>query len=816
MATSLRKRIHMLVRGVLDSYDGAWMVWCDPSGEWAPLLTQVSEDSRMGKFDLVTITERTTDELGSPLDRRVVQERLDSGGRFMLLVPAPPDSLGWLWAQSLLAEQTYSRSLREQLLEWGWRPQSLTITPEGLAAMARRQLDVDPAEWGGDGPAPDPGLLIRLLAGAIDPDAENRHELELTIEAAGLPPLEPEGLDRWRVRAIASLITTQAHEQVPRLLPEGNEFVIGHEYRAFALDLLNRWCDSRGLQSDLYKGILEADRVANLASAVGGAPLRGGPFVSRAAEHAVFAAVCSRLAEKSGRDLLDSLAAMGDDITRRDEGIWGKDCRHPQAIPWGELLRLSRAARTLHEARAAEAWPNVQAAITWYVEGGWRIDFAGEEISRTLNTPASELIKLVAPLREAYRGGAERYMMQWSKLWTEAGCPPSSLPSVGEWMREQLHDGRHTAILMLDALRYDLGARLVEKVNEREGSQRATAHAAHAPLPSVTALGMGMALPIPESELVAKLSKGRWELYERGRTKANLSEALERRKWWQSFGRVTPDALIALSAVQSGTLPEASAHCGRLVIYDDAIDKQGHSEELEEMGAHELLDRYASAIGQLRDAGWLRIVIATDHGFIHWHKGPGTEAQLPTKNPTWESRRAAAYATRTKLTGPQQLAPGGEWQVAFPSGATSFSAYGAQGYFHGGASLQEWIIPCIHIEWPVEAQPVAVLLDPLPQILSLRPRVTLQVELVGSMLFENALPREVVVVIRDAESGDVVFRSAQEHLAPDRREVPVALQYTGVAIERDAAVRIEVRDARTDEVLTTGESVMKTAGDEWS
>ena len=44
--------------------------------------------------------------------------------------------------------------------------------------------------------------------------------------------------------------------------------------------------------------------------------------------------------------------------------------------------------------------------------------------------------------------------------------------------------------------------------------------------------------------------------------------------------------------------------------------------------------------------------------------------------------------------------------MAVPRGAASFQTYGGLGYFHGGASLQEWIIPCLQIEWPVKAQPV--------------------------------------------------------------------------------------------------------------
>ncbi|HSH83351.1 MAG TPA: protein kinase, partial [Herpetosiphonaceae bacterium] len=47
---SLQKRIDTLVRSVLGSYEGAWMVWCDPRGDWTPLLRRVAGDARMGGF----------------------------------------------------------------------------------------------------------------------------------------------------------------------------------------------------------------------------------------------------------------------------------------------------------------------------------------------------------------------------------------------------------------------------------------------------------------------------------------------------------------------------------------------------------------------------------------------------------------------------------------------------------------------------------------------------------------------------------------------------------------------------------------------
>jgi hypothetical protein len=148
----------------------------------------------------MTAGETTADEAGSPLLRRQLQERLAAGEGLVLLVPAAEDDLGWTWAQALGAERIYGCTLREQLREWGWRPQSPTITDDELAVLARQLLGQDPQDRGGGGLQPDPGALARVLAGPDEPAGDDRLVLDATIEATGLPPLDADNLGHWRRR----------------------------------------------------------------------------------------------------------------------------------------------------------------------------------------------------------------------------------------------------------------------------------------------------------------------------------------------------------------------------------------------------------------------------------------------------------------------------------------------------------------------------------------------------------------------------------------------------------------------------------------
>ncbi len=235
---SLQKRLVQLVRQVLDSYEGAWMVWCDPHGEWQPLIQRVAEDGRMGGFQLLTITDMIAGELGGLRARQEIQQLLDSNTSFVLLVRSAHQQLGWLWGQALLAERQYTTRLRDQLITWGWRPQRPDLPDDAIVRLAIQGLQQNPAEWGGSGLQPDMPLLLEVLAGGARPDSDQEYILQLTLELAGLPPYDAHDEERWRIRSLARLLFTEAHGLVPRLLSDQHEYLIAADLRPFAQRIL--------------------------------------------------------------------------------------------------------------------------------------------------------------------------------------------------------------------------------------------------------------------------------------------------------------------------------------------------------------------------------------------------------------------------------------------------------------------------------------------------------------------------------------------------------------------------------------------------
>jgi len=812
MGDSLQKRIHTLVSQYFAAGEGAWLVWCDPHGHWLPLLRRVAGDRRMGGFTLVEVTEQTAGTIGGPVTRRELQQRIDAREAFVLVVPAPRAALGWLWGQALLAEAIVDTSLRAQLMEWGWHPHSLTVSDEEVATLARTKLQEDPAEWGSRGLEPNLDQLLEVLSGWREPEDDTRLVLDLTVEQAGLPAVDNDNLPGWRRQCLAMLLVTHARHVAPDIVPEAYVGVISGPERALAVELVERWVDSSRLSERLPDAIREADAVAGLSGISSAVDVTDGPFVSHVAEKACFAGTCSRLAQLDGRSLLEALAALTTDLEKHERGFWGhRMAGSSWAIPWGELGRLSAAAGELLAASPATEWSVPEDAINWYVNGGWRMDRAGEEIERDLEATAPELTGLITPLRLAYRARWEDTAIRWSHCWEQAGCPmPRDIGTAGAWLKATLEAAATpTAILTVDALRFDLGAGLAERLNHQEGVERAVTHAARACLPSITALGMGAALPIAEEQLEADLADGKWQLRREpsGRGSSdNLSVAQTRRDWWSQQAKT--QVVDGLSSILGGELPEPSESSQRLVVYDGAIDRLGHDDELAFQGSRAAIDRYLGVIERLRDRGWRCILLVTDHGFIRWSGTSEHHVSFPQPEPAYQSRRAAAYPAQTALDGPHALAPGGKWKIAFPRGAACFRTYGRLGYFHGGASLQEWIIPCIVAEWPQTAQPVSVQIEPIDRILSKRPKITLSVT-TDSLLREDSIPRQVEIVVRHATTHTILFRSQTVTASGDEAQIEIAAPAVeGVSAERNTPLRIQVRDPRTEAVLAETECTL--------
>ena len=146
------------------------------------------------------------------------------------------------------------------------------------------------------------------------------------------------------------------------------------------------------------------------------------------------------------------------------------------------------------------------------------------------------------------------------------------MPTAGEAVLAEVQRQKGPlALVFLDAFRFDLGRRLADMLNTGERAQRATVSAAVAPVPSITDLGMALALPMPRSQLRVRLTQnGKFMVTAEG-FDGNLSLAADRRDWLKKCWEVKE--CLGIDDVLDGETLKPATKARRLIaVYGNELD----------------------------------------------------------------------------------------------------------------------------------------------------------------------------------------------------------------------------------------------------
>ena len=263
-------------------------------------------------------------------------------------------------------------------------------------------------------------------------------------------------------------------------------------------------------------------------------------------------------------------------------------------------------------------------------------------------------------------------------------------------------NGHKVAYFMVDALRYELGVALERQLAE---DGQVEVQAALAQLPSITAVGMASLLPGAGQFL--RLTKDAQSIVpvlgeQIVDTVAQRMDVLKRR-YGQRFqeGRLE-DFVRGRFDVSSDT----DLLVLRSVEIDSYFENHPDTAPTEITNA---LKRIRLSINKLKERGFSEVVIATDHGFfMNTHAGAGDVCSKPLGNWMTVHDRCALgegsadghhFVTSADKMGirgdfPKFAAP--QTLAAYRSGLL---------YYHGGASLQECVVPVISMQLKVAQQP---------------------------------------------------------------------------------------------------------------
>lgn len=361
----------------------------------------------------------------------------------------------------------------------------------------------------------------------------------------------------------------------------------------------------------------------------------------------------------------------------RRNWVWRVLGESPYADAIQPLARLAECAR---KGLAGSTVDDLSAA---YATDGWRCDDAALTALASAHSPAQrDLISGV--VRAVYLVWLERVARQFQDAVAAGGGSIVSSPTGAA------EPG--TCLLFADGLRFDLATRLQAKL-ETQGVKGRMAHRI-GPVPTVTATAKPLATTVADTIEGADATDFTPRFND---TKQPVIASKLRDRMAGRGVEIMESAEIRMPAAQGAIGWVEVGH----------IDELGH--KLGDGLAHQVdheIERLMEAVLGLLSAGWRRVRVVTDHG---WLIMPGGLPKIDLPQYLVASRWARCATVREGAS-PQVTTYPWYWnpdvRIASPPGAGAYAA--GTTYAHGGISPQECVVPELTCELGTPATTVKI------------------------------------------------------------------------------------------------------------
>lgn len=408
-------------------------------------------------------------------------------------------------------------------------------------------------------------------------------------------------------------------------------------------------------------------------------------------------------------DDMDRVRAI---LDRHTSSVWmGRDQSQLQWNLFRAAVRLIEACADA-EALLPDHVRTQDGLVAFYVTQLREADQLQREFEQSaaddLDT-ASVLQEVIEQARNSYRRLADNVQSHFIRHLEREGWPASGYPANADVfdtvVAPQLQEsGRRVALLLIDALRYELGVALQRTLAEEH---HADVQPACAQLPTVTPVGMASLLPGAGLTLELKQQNGKPAPMVQGQSIVTVGArmSLLRERYGHRFAELPLSDFVR----NRRALPETTE---LLALRSNEMDNDFESNPDAALGnIRRTFQLIQQAVYQLRDLGFQDVFIVTDHGF---YLNPIVEAGDACAKPpgNWmvihermllgdgspDPAHFVVSAEKLGIRGDYRQAAGPRAMVAYRAG---------QSYFHGGASLQEAIVPVISVRLQ-PAQPEAI------------------------------------------------------------------------------------------------------------
>lgn len=476
------------------------------------------------------------------------------------------------------------------------------------------------------------------------------------------------------------------------------------------------------------------------------------------------------------------VATVEEQRGRRREGLWYDDA----ALLW-DAARAGARLLTHLRSLPGIAFADAAEGFTRYTSpdnGLWAIDQEYRHYVRASRAVHVEdvLIDLSRHVEKAYQ---DDYLRPLSRTWDDAlramltwDIPTTVSSARIDSFHRLLVAGSHrrTVIIISDALRYEAGAELADRLRSLgRGSVGLTPW--YTMLPSITALGMAALLPHRELTLSVR-GKDQVVVEADGRSTAGIDARrailADEDAVAFTYEELAKDNVKAMRSRFKG----ASA----VYVYHNVIDATGDhaaSENRTPEAVEQAIEDLSVFVGRLISADVTRVLVTADHGFLYQDNEPANDETakqggIPRGRSILLKKRR--YVLGTDLESTDDFVAFDATAVGLDSGPSVALPYGTrrirvQGsgnrFVHGGASLQEITIPVIEVS-------------------------------VGSGVTEEV--RDVGIALHYDDTSLKVNRFSprviqQEPVSPTRRPLTVTIGLESATGERLSSTRVITLDA---------------------
>ncbi len=394
-------------------------------------------------------------------------------------------------------------------------------------------------------------------------------------------------------------------------------------------------------------------------------------------------------------------------VRKRREGHWYHEyCHLYEAI--------SYAAQFVHALKNADFSMNTMVDAVKLYSGSWcKLDqlYRKYIYNVSMSGQASLMDKLTDQVENLY---SNNYLLKINDLFqifidrASEWRAPSVLFQKNFFLkrvRPFLLKDNKVCVIISDAMRYEVGEELLGLVC-KEDRYSAKIEPALSMLPSYTQMGMAALLPNEELALAGNQT-GSVKVDGRvSQGAANRLKILNQKLPWKAAVRKA-DELMAMKKDDCRALVRDH---DVIYVYHNRIDATGHKMESEERvfeAVEQTLRELVQLIKKLAGSNANNLLVTSDHGFIYQNRAieesDFSGANIEGEEILFRDRRFVLGKGLTKTSGLRkftsaELGLSGEVEVQIPKSINRLRLRGSGSRFvHGGASLQEVVIPVLKI-----------------------------------------------------------------------------------------------------------------------